>query len=303
MNKMGAGEWGLLIILSVLWGASFLFMGILIKELPPLTISASRLTIASLLMGILASKRPKNLPWRELLILGVLNNTIPYALILWGQRYVSSSVASIINSTSPFFTSIFAHFLTDDEKINKFSMMGISLGFSGVLAMAWDLQGSLIGELAIITAVICYSYATVYGRRFYSMGLSPLDIAFGQLSTAAATSIPLAILERPWLVMPSQRAWVSIIGISVFSTALAYLIFFRILERAGATNANLVTLLIPVTATLLCTAFLGERLELRHIVGICLIMTGLLIMNLRGELQCPLRCTSLSRTPTLITMP
>jgi drug/metabolite transporter (DMT)-like permease len=284
MNKMGAGEWGLLIILSVLWGASFLFMGILIKELPPLTISASRLTIASLLIGILASRRPKDLPWRELLILGVLNNTIPYALILWGQRYVSSSVASIINSTSPFFTSIFAHFLTDDEKINKFSMMGISLGFSGVLAMAWDLQGSLIGELAIITAVICYSYATVYGRRFYSMGLSPLDIAFGQLSTAAATSIPLAILERPWLVMPSQRAWVSIIGISVFSTALAYLIFFRILERAGATNANLVTLLIPVTATLLCTAFLGERLELRHIVGMCLIMTGLLIMNLRGEL-------------------
>lgn len=284
MNKMGAGEWGLLIILSVLWGASFLFMGILIKELPPLTISASRLTIASLLIGILASKRPKDLPWRELLILGVLNNTIPYALILWGQRYVSSSVASIINSTSPFFTSIFAHFLTDDEKINKFSMMGISLGFSGVLAMAWDLQGSLIGELAIITAVICYSYATVYGRRFYSMGLSPLDIAFGQLSTAAATSIPLAILERPWLVMPSQRAWVSIIGISVFSTALAYLIFFRILERAGATNANLVTLLIPVMATLLCTAFLGERLELRHIVGMCLIMTGLLIMNLRGEL-------------------
>ncbi|MCC6029905.1 MAG: DMT family transporter [Candidatus Korarchaeum sp.] len=284
MNRMGAGEWGLLIILSVLWGASFLFMGILVKELPPLTISASRLTIASLLIGILASKRPKDLPWRELLILGVLNNTIPYALILWGQRYVSSSVASIINSTSPFFTSIFAHFLTDDEKINKFSMMGISLGFSGVLAMAWDLQGSLIGELAIITAVICYSYATVYGRRFYSMGLSPLDIAFGQLSTAAATSIPLAILERPWLVMPSQRAWVSIIGISVFSTALAYLIFFRILERAGATNANLVTLLIPVTATLLCTAFLGERLELRHIVGMCLIMTGLLIMNLGGEL-------------------
>jgi drug/metabolite transporter (DMT)-like permease len=284
MNKMGAGEWGLLIILSVLWGASFLFMGILVKELPPLTISASRLTIASLLIGILASRRPKDLPWRELLILGVLNNTIPYALILWGQRYVSSSVASIINSTSPFFTSIFAHFLTDDEKINKFSMMGISLGFSGVLAMGWDLQGSLIGELAIITAVICYSYATVYGRRFYSMGLSPLDIAFGQLSTAAATSIPLAILERPWLVMPSQRAWASIIGISVFSTALAYLIFFRILERAGATNANLVTLLIPVTATLLCTAFLGERLELRHIVGMCLIMTGLLIMNLRGEL-------------------
>ncbi|ACB07241.1 DMT family transporter [Candidatus Korarchaeum cryptofilum] len=285
MNRMGAGEWGLLIILSVLWGASFLFMGILVKELPPLTISASRLTIASLLIGILASRRPKNLPWRELLILGVLNNTIPYALILWGQRYVSSSVASIINSTSPFFTSIFAHFLTDDEKINKFSMMGISLGFSGVLAMAWDsAQGSLIGELAIITAVICYSYATVYGRRFYSMGLSPLDIAFGQLSTAAATSIPLAILERPWLAMPSQRAWVSIIGISVFSTALAYLIFFRILERAGATNANLVTLLIPVTATLLCTAFLGERLELRHIVGMCLIMTGLLIMNLRGEL-------------------
>ncbi len=284
MNRMGAGEWGLLMILSVLWGASFLFMGILVKELPPLTISASRLTIASLLIGlILASRRPKNLPWRELLVLGVLNNTIPYALILWGQIYVSSSVASIINSTSPFFTSIFAHFLTDDEKIDKFSMVGISLGFSGVLVMAWDsVKGSLIGELAIITAVICYSYATVYGRRFYSMGLSPLAIAFGQLSTAAVTSIPLAILERPWtLHMPSQRAWASIIGISIFSTALAYLIFFKILERAGATNANLVTLLIPVTATLLCVAFLGERLELNHIAGMCLIMLGLMIMNTR----------------------
>jgi len=286
MNKMGAGEWGLLIILSVLWGASFLFMGILVRELPPLTISVSRLTIASLLIGlILASRRPKNLPWRELLVLGVLNNTIPYALILWGQVYVSSSVASIINSTSPFFTSIFAHFLTDDERIDRFRMMGISLGFSGVLVMADSMQGSLIGELAIITAVICYSYATVYGRRFYSMGLSPLAIAFGQLSTAAVTSIPLAILERPWTIhMPSQRALASIIGISVFSTALAYLIFFRILERAGAVNTNLVTLLIPVTATLLCTTFLGERLELNHIAGMFLIMLGLLIMN-RRELR------------------
>jgi drug/metabolite transporter (DMT)-like permease len=164
-------------------------MGILVKELPPLTISALRLSIASLLIGlILASRRPKDLPWKELLILGVLNNTIPYALILWGQIYISSSVASIINSTSPFFTLIFAHLLTKDEKIIWCSMLGISLGFLGVVIMMWNsIQGSLIGEMMIIAAVICYSYATVYGRRFYSMGLSPLNITFGQLSTAAAT--------------------------------------------------------------------------------------------------------------------
>ncbi|MGY0288516.1 MAG: DMT family transporter [Candidatus Methanodesulfokora washburnensis] len=282
MGRMGTEEWVLLIVLSTLWGASWLFMGILVKELPPLTISALRLSIASLLIGlILASRRPKDLPWKELLILGVLNNTIPYALILWGQIYISSSVASIINSTSPFFTLIFAHLLTEDEKINRCSMLGISLGFLGVVIMMWNsIQGSLIGEMMIIAAVICYSYATVYGRRFYSMGLSPLNITFGQLSTAAATSLPLAILEKPWTIaMPSQRAWISIIGISVFSTAIAYLIFFRILERAGATNVNLVTLLIPITSTFLCNIFLGEKLEPKHIIGMGLIMLGLIVMS------------------------
>lgn len=282
LRRMGPKEWSLLMTLSVLWGGSFLFMGILVRELPPLTITALRLGLAAVPLNMVVRRRGgRRFPWRELLILGLSNNTVPSALILWGQVYISSSLASILNSTAPIFTSMLAHFLTDDERLTRGKLAGAMIGLSGVLIMmgpdALERDQSLIGQLMVLSGVLCYSYATIFGRRLYGMGLSPLEIASGQLTAATLTALPLAILlDRPWtLPIPSVRAWESIICLSILSTALAYVVFFRLLESAGATQVNLVTLLIPVTATLLCTALLGERLEERHLLGMVVILLGL----------------------------
>ncbi|MCS7102826.1 MAG: DMT family transporter [Candidatus Korarchaeum sp.] len=291
ISRMGLNEWLLMIVLSVIWGSSFLFMGVLVRELPPLTITASRLILAALLLNLaLMPKGNPRFPWRDLLILGLTNNTIPYALILWGQVYITSSLASILNSTAPFFTSVLAQLLTDDEKLTKSNVAGAIVGFSGTLIMlgpdALRSNHNLVGQLMVLAGVICYSYATVFSRKLYGMGLSSGAIASGQLITAALTALPLAIiLDKPWtLPNLSARAWASMICLSVLSTALAYAIFFRVLESAGATQVNLVTLLIPVTATLLCTTLLGERLEDRHLLGMVVILIGLIIADGRlGE--------------------
>lgn len=283
VKRMELREWSLLLILSIIWGSSFLFMGILVKELPPLTITALRLSIAALILNLVSA--PKKFPFREFLILGMTNNTIPYILILWGQIYVASSLASILNSTSPFFTSILAHFLTEDEKLTRGKLVGVTIGFSGTVVMLGpDVLRSnhdLIGQLMILSGALCYSYATVFGRKLYGMGLSAEAIASGQLTAAALTALPLAlVLDNPWTLSKlSPRAWVSLIGLSILSTALAYLIFFRILESSGATQVNLVTLLIPVTATFLCTTILGEELEDRHLLGMAVILLGLSIVD------------------------
>lgn len=299
IGGMGLREWFLMLILSIIWGSSFLFMGVLVRELPPLTIAASRLILAALLLNLVwvSGEKHRRFPWRDFLILGLTNNTIPYALILWGQVYITSSLASILNSTAPFFTSILAHFLTTDEKLTKGKVAGISIGFSGTLVMlgpdAMRCGNSLLGQSMVLAGVLCYSYATVFGRKLYGMGLSPTEIASGQLRTAALTALPLALVsDKPWtLPNPSIRAWMSMICLSVLSTALAYVIFFKLLESAGATQANLVTLLIPVTATLLCTTLLGEELRGEQLLGMVIILVGLSIADgrvsewLRGRLM------------------
>ncbi len=283
-ERMGLREWSLILILSIIWGSSFLFMGILIKELPPLTITALRLSLAALALNLIPKERTLKFPWRELFILGLTNSTIPYALILWGQVYIASSLASILNSTSPFLTSLLAHFLTEDEKLTKNKVSGVIIGFSGTLLMlgpdALRSDSDLVGQLMVLSGVLCYSYATVFAKKLYGV-LSPLAIASGQLITAALTSLPLAIiLEKPWtLPNPSASAWASLMGLSFISTALAYVIFFEVLGSSGATQVNLVTLLIPVTATLLCTTLLGEVLECRNLLGMVIILTGLSIVD------------------------
>lgn len=287
-ERMEARDWLLLILLSIIWGGSFLFMGILVRELPPLTIAALRLLIAATLLDIVFRSHIKFLKsmWKDFLVLGTLNNTVPYSLILWAQLHIPSSLASMLNSTSPFFTSIMAHFLTEDEKLTLKKVSGIILGLSGVFLIfasnkVDSVNLSFLGQLSVISAVICYSYATIYGRKFYSRGLPATAVASGQLNLAAITTAPIALaLERPWNIRSlSQNSIGALVGLSVISTALAYLIFFKLLEASGATNTNLVTLLIPVTATLLCTAFLGEELEFEHLAGMTVIALGLLITD------------------------
>lgn len=286
-NRMGTREWAMLLALSFLWGGSFFFTGIAVKELPPFSIVALRVSIAALALLLLLRATGIALPrdrrvWMAFLCMGMLNNVVPFCLIVWGQTQIASGLASVLNATTPLFTVIVAHFLTADEKLTPQKIAGVVTGFAGVVAMIGPTLlhgygGSVWGQIAVLGAAISYSFAGIFGRRFKAMGIQPLTTATGQICASGIILVPLALLlDSPWtLPIPGMATWGAITGIALFSTALAYVLFFRILASAGATNLALVTFLIPCTAILLGTLFLGERLEPRHFAGMALIAVGL----------------------------
>lgn len=284
---MGAGDWGLLVALSVLWGGSFLFNGVAVRELPPFTIVALRVALAALALNLLVRALGQAMPrgrraWTAFFGMGLLNNLIPFCLIVWGQTQIASGLASILNATTPLFAAVVAHFLTEDERLTANRVAGVGIGFAGV---AWMVgPGALAGlgsavwaQLAVLGGAVSYAFAGVYGRRFKAMGVPPLATATGQVTASAAMLLPLALaVDRPWaLPAPGPATWGAILGIALLSTALAYVLFFRILARAGSANLMLVTFLIPVSAVLMGAAVLGERLEPRHFAGMGLIALGL----------------------------
>lgn len=285
--QMTALEWGMLLLLSVIWGASFFFVGVAVKELPPFTIVALRVALAALtLWAMLALMRHPILRsaavWRSFLVLGFINCAVPFSLIAWGQTHIASALAAILNATMPLFTVVATHFLTSDDRMTGGRIAGIVAGLIGVAIFIGPdavraVDNTVLGQCAILSAAICYALGTVYGRRLHKMNISPIMAATGQLTAANILILPVALfIEQPWrIAMPSWEGWGAIFGLAVLSTALAYLLYFRILSRAGATNISLVTFLIPVSATIFGVLFLGEWLELRHLGGMFMIAVGL----------------------------
>ncbi|MBZ6077830.1 DMT family transporter [Microvirga puerhi] len=288
---MTASDWALLIVLSVVWGGSFLFIGVVVKELPPFTIVACRVLLAALalqsvlrLMGISLPRERR--VWAAFLGMGVLNNAIPFTLIVWGQGHIASGLASILNATTPLFTVVVAHYLTADEKLTGARLAGVVTGFVGVAIMigaaAFSARdASILAQVAILGAALSYGFAGVFGRRFKSMGVPPLVTAAGQVTASSILLVPLALaVDRPWtLPLPGTAALLSLAGLAIISTAFAYILFFRLLARAGATNVGLVTFLIPISAILFGVLLLGERLETRQIAGMSLIGAGLILID------------------------
>jgi len=286
-RSMAPLEWGLLLALSVLWGGSFFFVGVAVAELPPLTIVAARVTLAAVVL--LVTLRVIGLPlptnrhvWATLFGMGLLNNVVPFTLIVWGQTHIASGVASILNATTPLFTVIVAHTLTVDEKMTVGRLLGVFAGLAGVAVMVGGSAVQTLGvnvaaQLAVLAAALSYALAGVFGRRFNELGVAPLATATGQVAASSVMLAPLAmIIDRPWsLPAPSAATLAALAGFAVLSTAVAYTLYFRILATAGATNPLLVTLLIPVTAILLGVAVLNETLEIRHLTGMMLIGLGL----------------------------
>jgi drug/metabolite transporter (DMT)-like permease len=282
---MSATDWLLLVALSMLWGASFFFGKIALLELPPLTVALGRVAIAAAILVVLARITGTVLPadmaaWRPYLLMGLLNNVIPFGLIFWGQTHIPSGLAAILNATTPLFTVLVAHIATADEKLTAARVSGVIFGFCGVVVMIGpdmlrQLGAEIAAQLACLLAAISYAIAGVYGRRF--RGEPPLRVAAGQLVASSIILAPLAlVLDQPWtLPWPSASAWAALVALASLSTALGYLIYFRLLARAGATNVLLVTFLIPVSAILLGTLILGEQLAVRHIVGMIAIGIGL----------------------------
>lgn len=286
-RPMTPGEWAMLLALATVWGGSFFFNGIAVRELPVFTVVVSRVALAAIILLIIMRLRGERMPrdlrvWAAFFGMGLLNNAIPFSLIAWGQQHIASGVASILNASTPLFTVIFAQFLTSDERMTKGKFAGVLIGFGGVAVMIGldalrDLGTGIIAQLLCLAGAVSYAFAGIYGRRFRAMGVSPMGTATGQVVASSLIMLPLVmILDRPWtLPLPSLTAIGALIGVAAISTALAYVLYFRILATAGATNLLLVTFLIPVSAILLGTFFLGENLLPRHFTGMALIGAGL----------------------------
>jgi drug/metabolite transporter (DMT)-like permease len=288
---MNPFEWGLLLILSVLWGGSFFFTEVAVTTIPPFTLVVLRVGIAALVLAMVIRAMGQQIPmtkpvWRAFIGMGVLNNVIPFCLIVWGQTHIASSLAAILNATTPMFTVLVAHALTADEKMTRARFSGMVVGFGGVVVLVGpdalaDLGANTWAQVAVLGAAASYAFAGVYGRRFKALKISPLQTATGQVMASALLLLPVALfVDRPWmLTFPSLSVWSSVIGLAVLSTALAYILYFRILETAGATNLLLVTFLIPVSAIALGVTFLGEVLETKQILGMVIIGGGLVLID------------------------
>lgn len=286
-KTMGVLEWGMLLALSMLWGAAFFFNGLSVRELPALSVVTVRVVLAASILLVFVRASGQRMPtspavWAAFFGMGLLNNAVPFTLIAWGQTHIASGVASILNATTPLFTVLVAHVCTADERLTGGRLFGVALGLFGVAAMiGGDALQSLgldvVAQLACLGAAISYAFAGVFGRRFRRLGVAPTVTATGQVVASSAMLIPvMLIVDQPWtLPMPSTTALLALLGIASLSTALAYILYFQILARAGATNLMLVTFLIPVSAIMLGVLALGEVLELRHLLGMALIGTGL----------------------------
>ncbi len=286
-RAMTPAEWGLLLALSVLWGGSFFFNGVALRAFPPLTLVLLRVGLAAvILFGVMRAMgvaMPRDgRVWAAFLGMGFLNNVVPFGLIVWGQTHIASGLASILNATTPLFGVIVAHLLTTDEKMTGPKLAGVLLGLTGVVAMIGPDALAGIGldvaaQGACLAAALSYAFAGVFGRRFRRLGIAPLATATGQVAASTLMLIPLvALVDHPWtLAAPGPDAVAAILGLAALSTALAYVLYFRILATAGATNLLLVTFLLPVSAILLGALVLGERLDVRHFAGMALIGAGL----------------------------
>ncbi len=290
-KTMTASDWAMLIVLSIVWGGSFLFIAVAVRELPPLTIVACRVALAALALHLVLRIAGVSLPrepgaWAAFFGMGLLNNVIPMVLIVWGQNHIASGLASILNATTPLFTVIVAHYFTADERLTGQRLAGVAVGFVGVAVMigaaalaSWN--ANVLAQLAVLGAALSYGFSGVFGRRFKTMGIPPLATAAGQVTASSCILLPLALLiDLPWtLPAPGARTILSLIALALVSTAFAYLLFFRLLARAGATNVGLVTFLIPVSAILFGVFLLGETLEWRHMAGMALIGAGLVLID------------------------
>ncbi len=289
---MAPRDWAGLVLLSVLWGGSFFFVGVAVREWPPLSVVLARVSVAALALwaAVAALRLPvrrDGAALRAAFGMGLLNNLVPFGLIAWAQGGggLPSGVASILNATTPLWAVLVAHGL-GAERLTVPRLAGAALGFAGVAAMVGadpgaGFAGRGVAAGAVLLATLSYAFAGVFGRRFAALGVPPVVAAAGQTTASALLLLPLVpLLEPPWaLPAPSPTATAALAALGLLSTALAYLLYFRLLASTGPVNLLLVTLLIPVSAVLLGAAALGEALEPRHALGMAAIAGGLALID------------------------
>jgi drug/metabolite transporter (DMT)-like permease len=280
-------EWALLAVLAILWGISFFFSKVALGELPPFTLVLGRFGIAALALLLAARLSGQRIPrsprvWAGFFVLGALNSFIPFGLIAWGQVQLTSGLASILNATTPLFTALVAH-AWGDERLTSNRVAGVLVGLAGVCVLIGPgvlghLGAHTLAELAILGAAVSYAFAGTYGRRFRT--LPPVVAVAGMMTTATLIALPVAlVVDRPWTLGAGARTWGALLGLALLSTALGFVIYFRVLATAGATNVMLVTLLMPIVALLLGWLLLGEAVTATALAGMALVFAGLLAID------------------------
>lgn len=287
-NRIDARDRSLLAVLSILWGGSFFFNGAALRELPPLTLVFLRVALGAAILLPLLRRQGIGFPkgaagWTPFVAIGLLNNVIPFSLIVVGQTFVPSGLASILNATTPLFT-VMVMAGAGEEALQMRRVAGVALGIVGVVVLrGWGIEarpGQGLGILLCLGGAFSYGFAALAARRLLKDS-PPLGTATFQLMASTVMMAAVAgVMEQPWrLPMPGLTIWFAVLGLAGLSTALAYIVFFQILRRSGATNVMLVTLLIPVTAILLGWLVLGEPIFAREIAGAIVIGSALLVID------------------------
>ncbi|MFP8780135.1 DMT family transporter [Hydrogenophaga sp. RWCD_12] len=284
-----AKEIALLLVLSTLWGASYSFIKIGVQSIPPVTLIALRTLIASGLLILVLNWRGIALPkdattWRRFFVQACLNSVVPFTLIAWAQQTTDATLATILNSTSPIFTFLLTALVTRHEVVAGRRLFGVGAGFAGICLIvgvqALDGLGrELWAQLAIVAATVCYAGAAIFGKGF--KGLEPIVPAAGSMICGASILVPASLVfERPWHVTPSLESILALLVLSVFSTALAFVIYFRLVQTLGSVGTTAQAYLRVPIGVAIGVAFLGERLSVTDLIGLACVVAGVAAMTL-----------------------
>ena len=293
-----ARELALLLLLATLWGASYTFIKLGVATIAPITLIAARTAIAGLLLVAIMRWRGVRLPrdgatWRRFLLQACLNSVIPWTLLAWGERSVDAGLATILNSASPIFTFLLTAALTRHEAASPRKLVGVVAGMTGIcLIVGVDAFGAigegLVAELAIVVATLCYACAAIFGRNF--KGLDPMAPAAGSLLAGAAFLIPASlVLERPLTMAPSAVSILALLGLAVVSTALAFVIYFRLIQTLGSVGTTAQAYLRVPIGVAIGVAVLGERLSPTAWIGLACVVVGVAAMTIPAGAKAVLR--------------
>lgn len=279
-----------LLLLAALWGPSFLFIKVSVAEIPPLTLVLGRVGLAAVLLYAVLRLQGRKLPkwgpvWKHVAIVALVHNAIPFVLFGWGEQYIDSALASILNGTTPLFTIVLAHFFVADDRLTPTKVVGTLLGFGGLAlliapSLVGGIQATTWGLLAVTVASFFYGVALVYSRN-HMRGLPPLVAPTAQMFMATVYILPLALIfDRPFsLPAPSWPAVASLLALAVLGTAVAFIVYYRLVEQADASYVSMVTYMIPVFGVILGIVVLAEKLHWTAYVGCTLILVGVMIVN------------------------
>jgi drug/metabolite transporter (DMT)-like permease len=290
-QNMGAQQWAAIVFLGILWGGTFFFNAVGLREVPVLTMAWSRVVIAAIALFIALKVTGQGMPtdwrrWSALGVVGLLNNVAPFTLMVWAQSHITSGLTAILNATTPLWTVLVCHFLTTDEKLTVNRGLGVLIGFVGVVFLIGPqalvhVGSDVLAQLAAVLGAVFFAFGGMWSRRFRPLGIGPMQAATGQMASASILMAPFVLfIDQPWaLPMPGLTTWGAMIGSGVLCTALAFVIYFRILANYGATNILLVTFLNPICTIFLGTLILGEVVRWEHLAAMAMIGVGLAVLD------------------------